>query len=77
VPAQVVAPAREDRVQAAVRAEVERHEHGGVDAAVDLERRGLGGKQQDVAQELRDAVAGQVARRLSGRGRRARHARRT
>jgi hypothetical protein len=67
VAAQVLAPAGEDRVQLAA-GDVERHEHGGVDAAVDVQRGGLPGVEEDRAQRLRQ---------LSARARRARHARRT
>ena len=52
-------PAGEDGVQRAVGVEVERDEDGGVGAAVDVERRGLGGVEQDAARE--------VARELSAR----------
>ena len=64
---QVLAAAGEDGVQLAARGE-EGHEHGGVDAAVDVERGGLPGVEEDRAQSLRE---------LSARARRARHARRT
>jgi hypothetical protein len=64
---QVVATAGEDRVQLAAGG-VEGDEHGGVDAAVDVERRGLPCVEEDRAQRLRE---------LSARARRARHARRT
>ena len=56
VAAQVVAAAGEDGVQLAA-GDVERDEHGGVDAAVDVERRGLPGVEEDRAQRARELSA--------------------
>src|SRR5690606_17172252 len=65
VAAQVVAPAREDRVQAPVGA-VQRHEHGRVDAAVDVQGGRLGGVEQaggELCGEVAQAVSSAVSTR--------------
>ena len=56
MPAEVVTAAGEDGVQVAA-VEVERDEHGGVDAPVHVEGRGLLGVEEDGAQALRDLSA--------------------
>ena len=64
VPAQVVAAAREDGVQLAVQ-HVQRHEHGGVDAAVHVEVRRLLGVEEARPQRV-DGDGHARARRYTG-----------